>query len=86
MLLKSWYLVGVFLNPSRNISPWISFPQHSFWSGMLSVAMGFFLTFSATALLKHPVFRKWIAYYAFLAHWLISYMGCQKLPGKSFLL
>jgi hypothetical protein len=40
---------------------------HSFWSAMLTVAMGFFLTFSATALLKHPVFKKWIAYYAFLA-------------------
>ena len=40
---------------------------HSFWSAMLSVAIGFFLTFSATALLKHRAFIKWFAYYAFMA-------------------
>lgn len=40
---------------------------HSFWSSMLTGAIGFFLTFSATALWRHPAFRKWIACYAFLA-------------------
>ncbi len=39
---------------------------HAFWSKMLSVFMGFFLTFSATALMRHPRFMKWIAYYAYL--------------------
>ena len=41
-------------------------PIHSFWSKIVSVFLGFFLTFSATALLKHRVFIKWFAYYAFL--------------------
>ena len=40
---------------------------HSFWSSMLTVGIGFFLTFSATAFLRHPAFMRWIAYYAFLA-------------------
>jgi hypothetical protein len=40
---------------------------HSFWSAMIAVFLGFFLTFSATALLKHRAFIKWFAYYAFLA-------------------
>jgi hypothetical membrane protein len=40
---------------------------HSFWSKMVSVFLGFFLTFSATALMKNGSFTKWIAYYAFLA-------------------
>ncbi len=39
---------------------------HSWASKMLSVFLGFFLTFSATALLKHPAFIKWFAYYGFL--------------------
>jgi hypothetical membrane protein len=39
---------------------------HSFWSKMISIFLGFFLTFSATALLKNRPFIKWFAYYAFL--------------------
>jgi hypothetical membrane protein len=39
---------------------------HSFWSATVSVFLGFFLTFSATSLLKHRAFIKWFAYYAFL--------------------
>ena len=39
---------------------------HAFSSMMLSVFLGFFLTFSATALLKHRAFKKWFAYYGFL--------------------
>jgi hypothetical protein len=39
---------------------------HSFWSKMISVFLGFFLTFSATALMKNPAFVRWIAYYAFV--------------------
>jgi hypothetical protein len=38
---------------------------HSFWSKMVFVFLGFFLTFSATALMKHPAFVRCIAYYAF---------------------
>ena len=40
---------------------------HEFWSKMISVFMGFFLTFSATALLKHRAFIRWFGYYAFFA-------------------
>lgn len=39
--------------------------MHAFWSKMVSVFLGFFLTFSATALLRRPGFPKWIVYYAF---------------------
>ena len=38
---------------------------HSFWSAMLSVFLGFFLTFSATALLKQRSPVKWVGYYGF---------------------
>ena len=57
---------------------------HSFWSGMLSVAIGFFLTFSATALLKHPAFRRWIAYYAFLAALANFIYGMSGATGHKF--
>ena len=40
--------------------------MHSFWSKMLSIFLGFFLTFSATAIMKHPAFARWVAYYAFV--------------------
>ncbi len=39
---------------------------HSLWSMMLYISLGFFLTFSATALMKSPVFKKGFVYYAFL--------------------
>ena len=39
---------------------------HSLWSMMLYISLGFFLTFSATALMKNPAFRKGFGYYAFL--------------------
>jgi hypothetical membrane protein len=32
--------------------------MHSLWSKMMSVFLGFFLTFSATALMKNPAFKK----------------------------
>jgi len=38
---------------------------HSLWSMMLYISLGFFLTFSATALMKHPAFKKGFGYYAF---------------------
>ena len=38
---------------------------HSLWSMMLYVSLGFFLTFSATALMKNPTFKKGFAYYGF---------------------
>lgn len=44
----------------------VNSPVHSFASAMLSVFLGFFLTFSATALLKHPAFMKWVAFYGFI--------------------
>ena len=40
---------------------------HEFWSKIVSIFMGFFLTFSATALLKNRSFIRWFGYYAFLA-------------------
>jgi hypothetical protein len=39
---------------------------HSLWSMMLYISLGFFLTFSAAALMKNPAFRKGFGYYAFL--------------------
>jgi len=39
---------------------------HSLWSMMLYISLGFFLTFSATALVKNPAFKKGFGYYAFL--------------------
>jgi hypothetical protein len=57
---------------------------HSFWSAMLSVAIGFFLTFSATALLKHPDFKRWIAYYAFLAALANFIYGMSGVIGHKF--
>jgi hypothetical protein len=39
---------------------------HSLWSMMLYISLGFFLTFSATALMKNPAFRKGFGYYAFV--------------------
>jgi hypothetical protein len=39
---------------------------HSLWSMMLYISLGFFLTFSATALMKNPAFKKGLGYYAFL--------------------
>ena len=39
---------------------------HSLWSMMLYISLGFFLTFSATALMKNPAFKKTFGYYAFL--------------------
>ena len=57
---------------------------HSFWSAMLSVAIGFFLTFSATALLKHPAFKRWIAYYAFLAALVNFIYGMSEAVGYKF--
>ena len=38
---------------------------HSLWSMMLYISLGFFLTFSATALMKNPAFKKGFGYYAF---------------------
>jgi hypothetical protein len=43
----------------------ISTPIHSLWSMMLYMSLGFFLTFSATALMKNPAFKKGFGYYAF---------------------
>ena len=59
-------------------------PIHSFWSAVLSVGIGFFLTFSATALLKHPVFKKWIAYYAFSAALVNFAYGMSEVIGYRF--
>jgi hypothetical protein len=39
---------------------------HSLWSMMLYVSLGFFLTFSATAFMKNPFFKKGFGYYAFV--------------------
>lgn len=39
---------------------------HSLWSMTLYISLGFFLTFSATALMKNPAFKKGFGYYAFL--------------------
>jgi hypothetical protein len=39
---------------------------HSLWSMMLYISLGFFLTFSATALMKNPTFNKGFGYYAFV--------------------
>jgi hypothetical protein len=39
---------------------------HSLWSMMLYISLGFFLTFSATALMRSPGFKKGFGYYAFL--------------------
>jgi hypothetical protein len=39
---------------------------HSLWSMMLYISLGFFLTFSATALMRNPAFKKGLGYYAFL--------------------
>ena len=40
--------------------------MHSLWSMMLYISLGFFLTFSATALMKNPAFKRGFGYYAFL--------------------
>ncbi len=40
--------------------------MHRLWSMMLYLLLGFFLTFSATSLLRHPAFARWVAYYGFL--------------------
>lgn len=40
--------------------------MHRIWSMMLFVLLGFFLTFSATSLLRNPAFARWVAYYGFL--------------------
>jgi hypothetical protein len=39
---------------------------HSLWSVVLYISLGFFLTFSATALMKNPAFKKGFGYYAFV--------------------
>jgi hypothetical protein len=39
---------------------------HSLWSMMLYISLGFFLTFSATALMRNIAFKKGFGYYAFL--------------------
>jgi hypothetical protein len=39
---------------------------HSLWSMMLFISLGLFLTFSATAFLKNPFFKKGFGYYAFV--------------------
>jgi hypothetical protein len=39
--------------------------MHRFWSMMLYLLLGFFLTFSATSLLRHPAFPRCVAYYGF---------------------
>ncbi|MDH4068631.1 MAG: DUF998 domain-containing protein [Dehalococcoidia bacterium] len=39
---------------------------HSLWSMMLYISLGFFLTFSATALMKNPAFKKGFGYYSFV--------------------
>jgi hypothetical protein len=38
---------------------------HSLWSMIFYISLGFFLTFSATALMKNPAFRRGFGYYAF---------------------
>jgi Protein of unknown function (DUF998) len=40
--------------------------MHRFWSMMLYLLLGFFLTFSATSLLRHPAFARRVAYYGFV--------------------
>jgi hypothetical membrane protein len=40
---------------------------HSLWSMMLYISLGFFLTFSATALMKNPAFKRGFGYYAFVS-------------------
>ena len=39
---------------------------HSLWSMMLYISLGFFLTFSATALMKSPTFKRGFGYYGFV--------------------
>jgi hypothetical protein len=39
---------------------------HSLWSMLLYISLGFFLTFSATALMRNTAFKKGFGYYAFL--------------------
>ena len=39
---------------------------HSLWSMMLYISLGFFLTFSATAFMKNPFFKKGFGYCAFV--------------------
>jgi hypothetical membrane protein len=53
---------------------------HSWASKLLSVFLGFFLTFSATALLKNPAFIKWFAYYGFLTA-LVNFIYGVLLPS-----
>jgi hypothetical protein len=42
-------------------------PIHVFSGKMHVIFLGFFLTFSATALLKHPASIKWFAYFGFFS-------------------
>jgi hypothetical protein len=88
MLLTITQIVGVssavflILAAIFPLGPYTS--MHSFWSAMLSVAIGFFLTFSATAFWKHPSFKRWIAYYAFLAALVNFAYGMSEAIGYKF--
>jgi hypothetical membrane protein len=42
-------------------------PLHAISGKMHIIFLGFFLTFSATVIMRHPLLRKWLAYFGFLA-------------------
>jgi hypothetical membrane protein len=60
-LLSSIFLIVAALFPLGTHTP-----IHEVSGKMHVVFLGFFLTLSATVLLKHPVLRKWPAYFGFL--------------------
>jgi len=71
ILLSIGQITGIFSAFSLIITA--SFPLgehtsvHSAWSMIIYISVAFFFTFSGSALLKHPAFAKWIAYWGFLA-------------------
>jgi len=71
ILLTIGQITGIFSAFSLIITA--SFPLgehtsvHSVWSMILYIALAFFWTFSGSALLKHPAFPRWVAYYGFVA-------------------
>jgi hypothetical protein len=60
-LLSSIFLIIAALFPLGSHTP-----IHAFSGKMHVVFLGFFFTFMATALLKHPVSIKWFAYFGFV--------------------
>jgi hypothetical protein len=61
-LLSTLFLILTALFPLG-----VNTPIHALTGKMHIIFLGFFLTFSATALLRHPVSIKWLAYFGFAA-------------------